>query len=164
MGNTTKSPEDYDIVRNYRKEDWLKYEFGYRCELWKNKLTNQLVEVYQLPEMPSSKDLDRYSFRSKNTDLVTVYFVAHDNNETICTRSGEVQVLTEYIPIRLAEINYLDNAEGLTMLRTCFSGFNTITMFEPELEPNEEMIGLNEVGETKVWLNRNFSVNTPENV
>jgi len=52
--------------------------------------------------------------------------------------------------------------EALTLLTAALRAFNSIeNRFEP-VEPNEELIGFNEAGRPKVWLNKKLNVNFPD--
>lgn len=49
--------------------------------------------------------------------------------------------------------------EALTILATAFRAFHALEEnFEP-VEPNEELIGFNESGKPKIWINKNTNIN-----
>ena len=47
-------------------------------------------------------------------------------------------------------------------MRSAYKGYNTISSFYGPIEPYEDMIGFNERGRPKVWLNSNLAKNKPE--
>jgi hypothetical protein len=53
----------------------------------------------------------------------------------------------------------LDLEEAVTVLHSACRGFHTIEYLFGGVEPREELIGVNEEGKTKVWLNERLQVN-----
>ncbi len=49
-------------------------------QLWRNKYSRQIAEVYKLAEIPTQQDLDRYEFRCKNKDIVNVMHIVQAKN------------------------------------------------------------------------------------
>lgn len=63
------------------------------------------------------------------------------------------------IPYRLSDVHDLSESEALSVLRSAYSGFNTLSTFYGPIEPYEDLICFNEEGKTKVWANSNLSQN-----
>lgn len=45
------------------------------------------------------------------------------------------------------------------MLKSAYSGFNTLSTFYGPVEPYDDLICFNESGKTKVWVNSNLAEN-----
>ena len=73
-----------------------------------------------------------------------------------------MRVKTERIPTRLSEIKYLDENKGLVVLEQALIGYKSIFTFQGPVLINDDMIGFNQNGKVKVWLNNNFAKNTPD--
>lgn len=161
MGNSSKNAEDYDIVRNYRSEEWQLAQTGSSQQLWRNRKTHELAEIYRLYAIPSIEDMNRYEMRSTQENFVKVYHIALSPNQALCFNQQYVRVLIEYIPVRLGNVGGLELQEALTVLSAVFKGFNAISNNFGLIEPQEELIGFNQWGRTKVWLSKQHNNNFP---
>ena len=87
--------------------------------------------------------------------MVSVYAVENmrDDKPNLCGNRDCLKVLTESIPIRANDINNLSFKEGLYMLSECLRGFDDCYAKVGGFDINEQMIGLNNRGHVKVWLN-----------
>jgi hypothetical protein len=117
------------------------------------------VEVIRLQEIPSIEDMDVYSFRMMENDLIKVYQIALDNNYDLCTNNQFAQLLVEYIPIRLINIRNFDREEALTILSAALRAFHLLEIKFGPIIPAEDLIGFNEQGKAKIWINRNSCIN-----
>jgi hypothetical protein len=73
-------------------------------------------------------------------------------------------VLTEFIPVKLAEMHNLPQNEGYSILRSTYRAFHTMEAFHGPFIPNEELIGINLDGKPKIWLNKNHSKNRADSM
>lgn len=85
--------------------------------------------------------------------------LAINDKQVLCLTNTHAQLLLEYIPIRLAMVPSMDLEEALTTMHAAFKGFNTIEGLVGPVEINEELIGFNDEGKPKVWLNSAFYLN-----
>lgn len=70
-------------------------------------------------------------------------------------------VITERIPHRLADAPQLTEAESLYVLDRSLQGFETAYEKCGPMGVNDRMIGFNNEGHCKVWVNEDFSSNHP---
>jgi hypothetical protein len=61
-----------------------------------------------------------------------------------------------YLFDQVAEISFED---GLLVLWNAAAGYNVMSYFYGPIEPEEYLIGFNEKGVPKIWINQNFSKN-----
>lgn len=48
MGNNSLESQEYDIIKNYHKTDWIILQSTHKGELWRNKHTNEIASVFKL--------------------------------------------------------------------------------------------------------------------
>lgn len=150
-------------MRNYREDEWEQLP-GNNGELWRSRRTHELAEVHRLFSVPSSIDMDRYELRSSQENFVKVYYLALASRQSLCFNEPFVRLLVEFIPVRLKEVDSLELEEALTLLAAVLKGFHALTAHFGAIEPQEELIGFNQWGKAKVWLNKDVSCNFPEHV
>lgn len=57
-----------------------------------------------LENTPSPRDMDCYEFRSKQSDLVKVYFIDINHDTALCDNNNRIRLIVEHIPFRLLDI------------------------------------------------------------
>lgn len=80
----------------------------------------------------------------------------------MCQGTDRLRVKTERIPNRLSEGHGLPLNEALYVLHESLVGFKTINQYNGPVSITDEMIGFNQDGKVRVWLNTNFSTNLSE--
>lgn len=73
-------------------------------------------------------------------------------------------MLTEFVPVKLAEMNDITMNEGFAILRAAWRAFHTMEAFHGPFVPSEDLIGVNLAGKPKIWLNKNHSKNKADKV
>lgn len=68
-----------------------------------------------------------------------------------------MRVLTERIPLRLNQLPQLTFEESLYALSEAFRGYKDCYNKLGPFEITDEMIGINNDGEVKVWVNEDFA-------
>lgn len=121
---------------------------------------NIRAEVYPIAKELEQNDLEHYEMRhNANDDIVKVHHLRIQNEPSLCSKSSCADVLVERIPYRLTSVNDLSTNEAFSVLRSAYSGFNTISNFYRNVEPYEDLICFNEEGKCKVWISSNLSSN-----
>ena len=82
--------------------------------------------MIRLYEIPSMEDMDIYSFRMIENDLVKVFHISIDKNYDMCAANQPSLLLVEYIPVKLINIRNFDREEALTILSSTFRGFHLL--------------------------------------
>jgi hypothetical protein len=102
-----------------------------------------------------------YHFRKLNHhQFVTPEVILKNKNESLCSGSNTVYLLLEFIVVRLGDLNRLLSFEDrLTVLAGIFRGLQTLNFVYGPLLLSEDMVGFNEHGQTKMWVNELFSCN-----
>lgn len=75
-------------------------------------------------------------------------------NQALCFSEAFVRLLIEHIPLRMKDVYDLELEESLTILLSAFKGFRDLSSFFGPVEPEEDFIGFNQMGITKVWLHK----------
>ena len=65
-----------------------------------------------------------------------------------------MRLLIEHIPIRMKDVYDIELEEALTILLSAFKGFKDLGSHFGPIEPEEDFIGFNQMGRTKVWLHK----------
>ena len=81
-----------------------------------------------------------------------------------CGSQMFVRVMTEKIVKKLCEIRNLNNSEQLTVLYNALTGYSAVHKKMGAVKISSDMIGFNEEGKTKVWVNQNFGMNNKKDV
>lgn len=82
----------------------------------------------------------------------------------LCKCSNEkiqIDVFTERISYRLSELPQLTFPEGLQFLRQTATAFEVAYQKVGGLHINPELIGINDKGEIRAWVNENWAINRP---
>lgn len=82
--------------------------------------------MIRLYEIPSMEDMDIYSFRMMENDLVKVYHLSIDQRYDMCAVNQPSLLLVEFIPVKLSNIRNFDREEALTILSGTFRGFHLL--------------------------------------
>lgn len=146
--------------------EWIPEGRTNYCQLLKNRDTGYVAEEYIVPadeRIPLMRTFEIYDHRRQQTDyLVQVIQAEREPPSYICQGGEFLRVKTERIPSRLSEIKYLDQDRGLLVLEQALIGYKSIFNFQGPVLINDDMIGFNQNGKVKVWLNNNFAKNTPD--
>lgn len=162
MGNSSRCPEDYEIVSKYRDEDWVHECTEEGLQVWRNRLSGEAAELVRLGSVPTGQDLDIFTTRMMENDLVKVHHLLIDSHSNLCTIYNSARLLIEHIPLRLTTLRNFDREEALTIFAAGLRAFHLLEIRFGPVVPHEELIGFNEQGKTKVWLNRSSWLNQPD--
>jgi hypothetical protein len=95
-----------------------------------------------------------YHFRKLNRTNLVAPEVIFKNKEELCSEVNNLALVVEYIPVRLNSVNhFLTFEERLSILAATFSALQTLNYVYGPLFISETMIGFNEDGRVKVWIN-----------
>lgn len=81
---------------------------------------------------------------NNSQDIVKVHNLYINQEAGLCSKPADAHVYVERIPLRLNNVQDLTQPEALSILRSCYSGFNTISTFYGPVEPYEDLICFNE--------------------
>ena len=65
-------------------------------------------------------------------------------------------MIIEPVPLRLSNVEDVPFPDVIHLLDVCISGFGQLSEIVGYFPVDEEMIGINEVGQVRVWLNPAF--------
>lgn len=110
-----------------------------------------------------------------NDNVVKVLGVQSDEKGFgFCGSQMFIRVMTEKMVKKLCEMTNLNGRDQLSVLYNSFLGYSSIFRRFKGVKVTSDMIGFNEHGQTKVWVNQNFGMNkkidlrhdceTPENM
>lgn len=80
----------------------------------------------------------------------------------LCQGQDYLRVRTERIPTRLSEMNGISEKEAVRILQGTMQGYKGLFEHFGGFHINDEMIGVNQKGQIKVWINSNFAMNSVE--
>ena len=83
------------------------------------------------------------------------------NKEEICSYSYMASVYVEHIKLRLSEINDIPFPDNLYMLMEALEGYARIYGHSKYFIVEENQICVDELGNVKVWVNGDLSINYP---
>lgn len=126
MGNSSRSPEDYELVSKFREGDWMQQPSEEGVQVWRNRITKESAVLVRLGGVPSSEDLDVYTTRTMENDLVKVHHLLIDRHSDFCSLYNSAQLLVERIPIRLSSLRNFDREEALTIFSAALRAFHLI--------------------------------------
>lgn len=70
--------------------------------------------------------MDSFEFRSKQPELVRVFFIDANQEFPTCNITSTIKLLVEHIPYRLTDVQYLSQEQALTTLETAIKGLRVI--------------------------------------
>lgn len=70
--------------------------------------------------------MDSFEFRSKQPELVRVFFIDASQESPTCNINSIIKLLVEHIPYRLTDVQYLSQEQALTTLETAIKGLRVI--------------------------------------
>lgn len=107
--------------------------------------------------------MEIYSYRKNQPSIVRCLGAEslQAKNKTMCGNEQTLKVLTERIPKRWSELPQLTFPETLYGLNESLKGFEDLHNKAGVFDIGSNMIGVNNNGEVKVWLNENFAENHP---
>lgn len=159
MGNSSRSIHDYELSTSFSLSNWSHQPLKDHNNILRNVHNHQLAEVVQLSGIPSIQDMDIYTFRMIQNDLVKIYHLIVENTYDFCTDREDVRILMEFVPVRLTAVREMDREEALTVLCAAFRAFHMIEIKFGPVVPKQELIGFNSNGKTKIWLNKHHWIN-----
>lgn len=80
-----------------------------------------------------------------------------NEQNNLCSTTSNVGVFIEKIPIRLSDIEHIPLFDSLHIFSQCFHGYYQLSRYFGFFPVIEEMIGINEMGVAKVWVNQDYS-------
>lgn len=93
--------------------------------------------------------------------LVASRFFREETQRDMCSTFYKGSVYLERIPVRLAQINEIPFPDVLHLYHQAFRGFSKLFDKVGYFDPTEGMIGINQQGRVKIWLNDNLSKGLP---
>ena len=136
------------------------------CQLISNTYTHVMAEQYLIPTdhtLSLNRAYEIYDYRrTQNDNLVQVYQIERQSPAYICQGDDYLRVRTERIPKRLSDLSNISPEDALYIIQEALIGYRTIYTFQGPILINDDMIGFNEYGQVRVWLNNNFAKNTPD--
>jgi hypothetical protein len=76
--------------------------------------------------VPTRQDLDIYTTRTMENDLVKVHHLLIDTQSDLCALYNSTQLLIEHIPITLSTLKNFDREEALTIFAAALRGFHLL--------------------------------------
>jgi hypothetical protein len=80
----------------------------------------------------------------------------------MCSTFYKGSIYLERIPVRLSQINEIPFPDVLHLYHQAFRGFAKLFDKVGYFEPTESLIGVNQQGIVKIWLNENLAKSYPE--
>lgn len=144
MGNQQQT--NYSVLTMPSPGKWKQFAKADHCLVIKNQETGEEAEVYTVGMMDGSmmqEELEMYEYRRSNdTKLVKVLNVSKAGARGLCSGTDSYRVVTERIPMRLGQVDNLQLAEALHVLKECLDGFELIyPSIERPIEITKDMIG-----------------------
>lgn len=94
-----------------------------------------------------------YQLRKTNPYLVNAVFVKDSTVEDICARFYQLTLYIEYIPVRLSDVSDIPYPDALHLIESCLRGFAVLYKKGGYFKIEEDLVGFNSSGKTKVWIN-----------
>lgn len=128
--------------------------------LYRNNLTNELVEEYQIYFHNSAdyqKYLEFFEWRQREDSIVNTKFINSEEVKEFCNTNHNAKIYIEHIPVRLSHIEDIPYPENLYVLFSALDGFEKIFFWVGYFQPTEDMICVDGDGKVKAWLNPDLS-------
>jgi hypothetical protein len=126
MGNSSRSPEDYELASKFREAEWSKELTEEGVQIWRNRSSRESAVLLRLAGVPGSADLDIYTTRTMENDLIKVHHVLIDKHSDLCSLYDSAQLLVERIPLRLCALGNFDREEALTIFCSALRAFHLL--------------------------------------
>jgi hypothetical protein len=145
-------------------EEWEKVEDHATFDVMRNKNTGTIGELYHFV-IPENREVDEevknYLYRNGTSDnVVKVHGIdVEEEGFGFCGNQKMAKILTERMPVRLDQSRPLNREEEACVLYNSLKGFDQLYNRYGPVDVNPEMIGFNQAGQTKVWMNRNYGMN-----
>jgi hypothetical protein len=98
MGNSTQSGQNFPVVKQSRKGEWILVGSTGYCEVVRHVETGQEADMYLITRdgrIPLAEDYRRYEFRRTNDhNLVQVLQVERENAQHMCQGTERLRVKT----------------------------------------------------------------------
>ena len=163
MGGSKSKLEGLKIDR----DRWSKMESKGDFDVMWDK-SGEEAQLYHFPldeTMNIENEIDINNYRA-NSEGNHVRVIGAENKEEsvgLCGKQNNVDILTERIPILLGESRQLSFEESNIVLYNAIKGYSRLSDKFGPLEVTDKMIGFNTQGQTKVWINERFGLNSPMN-
>jgi hypothetical protein len=102
-----------------------------------------------------------FALRRRNPLLVAAYYLEVKPSEEFCSTHYRQSLYLERIPIRLLDLEHIPYPDFLHLYDSCLKGFAQLARCAGCFLVDEAMIGVNEGGRVKAWLNEDFSKSSP---
>jgi hypothetical protein len=104
--------------------------------------------------------MEAYYYRyMSNKPIVKVFKADFEAKKDFCSNYKNIEVFTEYIPYRLADVRTLSHDQGLYVLSEALIGFYELYKRLGAFAIDETLIGFNKDGQVRVWHSPNFAKN-----
>ena len=157
----------------FNPEDWeycpaqadVPEEFG-QFRTLRHRRTGEKIDEYSLiwpNEEEYSYYLKSFNWRSRQPNVVNTRFLREHASQEICSQRFMARVYVEHIRVRLSEISDIPFPDNLYVLMEAFEGFAKIYEHSKYFQVEENQICVDELGNLKIWVNADLSVNYPPN-
>ena len=106
-------------------------------------------------------DVNKYRANNDNNHVQVLGAEETEAKVGLCGKQKNVEVLTERIPTVLADSRQLSFEEANVTLYNALKGYSKLNDKFGPIEVTDQMIGYNNDGNTRVWINENFGRNHP---
>lgn len=131
-------------------------------EIYQNE-TGVLAEKHMVlndPKLDEAEEMEAYYYRFiSRKPIVRVYKADFEAKKDFCSNYKNIEVFTEYIPHRLADVRTLTHDQGLYVLSEALLGFHELYRRLGAFAIDETLIGFNKDGQVRVWHSPNFAKN-----
>jgi hypothetical protein len=93
--------------------------------------------------------------------LVSAYYFQSYPNDNFCSAVGRHSIFLERIPIRLEDVEHVPYPDYLHLFDAALKGYAQLARCVGFFPVEEAMIGINEHGVVKSWLNEDFANSRP---
>jgi hypothetical protein len=112
------------------------------------------------PKLDEAEEMEAYYYRyMTNKPIVKAYKADFEAKKDFCSNYKNIEVFTEYMPYRLADVRTLSHDQGLYVLSESLRGFYELYRRLGAFAIDETLIGFNKDGQVKVWHSPNFAKN-----
>ena len=95
-------------------------------QIWRNRSSRESAVAVGVGGVPGSVDLDIYTTRTMENDLIKVHHLLIDKHSDLCSLYNSAQLLVEHIPLRLCALRNFDREEALTIFCSALRAFHLL--------------------------------------
>jgi len=135
--------------------------------VWRHNQTGEEIEEYRRvfsDKRQFEHELGLFQFRSDSDTLVASRFFREESQRDMCSTYYKGSVYLERIPVRLSQIKEIPFPDVLHLYHQAFRAFAKLYDKVGYFEPTEGLIGVNQQGRVKIWLNEHLAKSYPETV